>query len=779
MSTNHVVQIGKSQYPPLEFSLHLFAIILGRCIGHMILHHPAMRAFGSTLCLCSLVASSTNCSFEDTQSFLQTVAANRSAVAKPESTLPAEQQTIHDIQGPPNQNSAVSLAEQTPAATPAPVKTPPAKAPPPENAPKKGTPKKKGNKTAATNRTNETDDEDDQLFPPDDPNAPEPWEDICCIAGSATFATLMLCFVWLGSLWSAWSDESGASMSRIRWNFGKLSIGILLQLILLAGIRHAKHFGMAQCVISLVVTALGIAQTQWAGEPKDEGRLRWLCPAQVEGGLIFMTLAFTTFLTLNGGTEALGELAFGLALVCQVLSLMVTAVINEGFDVSNLTWATLSCHVMLPWTLSKFLAYEVYQTPLIVCAQDDLVFSMRYSMAASYSMFVFFWLLWICYWTNPGTCWRPCFLGVVLVLLTPGLSHTSGTDVFFGPWAMFGGTHEGWAPSVAGLVVIGLGALLVLAMIILSFRGFAEIKTFDFSLRGQDASLALVRILIPFWIFEHVNWGGDDSPISKWFSPQLMPGGDSPFGRILMRVNLLLLASGIYGPFFAMVTAAGFVMGCSRNSFDPDCPTQHICMLLLVLSMTPCDGCYSLTNVLRNRFPGCQKFLGDAGDSLWAKNLFRLQCSLLYFFAAEFKIQPEWLGPHGGTLIKDVHIFDLSPLRDVEHFLLPTQRVREILAHLMAVGIIIVEISLAFGFWSTRYHGHFILACAAMHLSMSLLCGQLGGFTQAGWTGLLCVGHPKLEELLEEPKNFTIAILGLVVLYSIMGDMFDLYAPPA
>ena len=33
------------------------------------------------------------------------------------------------------------------------------------------------------------------------------------------------------------------------------------------------------------------------------------------------------------------------------------------------------------------------------------------------------------------------------------------------------------------------------------------------------------RILIPFWIFEHVNWGGDDSPISKWFSPQLMPGG--------------------------------------------------------------------------------------------------------------------------------------------------------------------------------------------------------------------------------------------------------------
>lgn len=70
---------------------------------------------------------------------------------------------------------------------------------------------------------------------------------------------------------------------RIGWNFGKLSIGILLQLILLAGIRNAKHFGTTQCVISLVVTALGIAQAQWAGSPKEEGRLCWLCPSQVEG----------------------------------------------------------------------------------------------------------------------------------------------------------------------------------------------------------------------------------------------------------------------------------------------------------------------------------------------------------------------------------------------------------------------------------------------------------------------------------------------------------------
>ena len=33
-----------------------------------------------------------------------------------------------------------------------------------------------------------------------------------------------------------------------------------------------------------------------------------------------------------------------------------------------------------------------------------------------------------------------------------------------------------------------------------------------------------------------------------------------------------------------------------------------------------------------------------------------------------------------------------------------------------------------------------------MHLGMVMLCGQIGGFSQAGWTGLLCIGHEKLEE---------------------------------
>lgn len=45
-----------------------------------------------------------------------------------------------------------------------------------------------------------------------------------------------------------------------------------------------------------------------------------------------------------------------------------------------------------------------------------------------------------------------------------------------------------------------------------------------------------------------------------------------------------------------------------------------------------------------------------------------------------------------------------------------------------------------------RYKGIFLLMAAAMHLTMVLLCGQLGGFSQAGWTGLLAVSHSNLED---------------------------------
>ena len=38
--------------------------------------------------------------------------------------------------------------------------------------------------------------------------------------------------------------------------------------------------------------------------------------------------------------------------------------------------------------------------------------------------------------------------------------------------------------------------------------------------------------------------------------------------------------------------------------------------------------------------------------------------------------------------------------------------------------------------------------------------------------------NPRVQEVLEDPKNFTIVILGLVVFYSITADIFDLYPTP-
>jgi len=625
-------------------------------------------------------------------------------------------------------------------------------------------------------------DEDDDLFPPDDPHAPGPWQDICAISGSTFFATMLLCFVWCGSLWSVFGsemDSDGTGLSRIGWNFGKLSLCILLQVLVLLRFG-ARDSAMVQCGLCLVSTCAGFAQRHFFGlkDPAKSNRvLQWLIPSELTGGLIFMSLELATLLSLTQNSVESGQAAFGLALLGEVLVIMVTAVISEGSEVNIMTWASLSGHVLLPFPLTQVMS-KLLKAPLHSCEVRS-VMSLRYSHAAAYSVFFFLWIMWACYWTNPGAFWRPCFMGIVLLLLTPGLSHTTGEDVLYGPWAMFGGGHEGWAPSFAGKIMISIGALLVVIAIILARNGSTEIMTFQWQRRGPDATLSLVRILLPFWLFAHVNWGGDDSPISKWFAPPLVPGGDTPLPRIMMRLFMILLALGIWGPFCAMIAAAGFAMACSRNSYDPDCPTQHIALLLVILSFTPCDACYSVSSYLRKQMPSSTRYLGDGGDHLWAKSLFRLQCSLLYFFAAEYKMQPDWLGPRGGSLIKEIHIFDLSNLSDFEHAVLRTRHMREIVAHLIAISIIAVETSLAFGFWSTRYHAFFLGAAAAMHLGMVMLCGQIGGFSQAGWTGLLCIGHEKLEEILQDPKNFAIVALSCVTIYSFIGGMFEFDLPGA
>lgn len=126
---------------------------------------------------------------------------------------------------------------------------------------------------------------------------------------------------------------------------------------------------------------------------------------------------------------------------------------------------------------------------------------------------------------------------------------------------------------------------------------------------------------------------------------------------------------------------------------DPLRTKKHV-LRLLILSFTPCDACYSLSSFIRKREDR------DERASLWAAGLFRLHVSLLYFFAAEFKLQPEWLAKDGGSLYKDIHIWELSPLSPVYTFFVHSKQWQQFLAYWMARGIIVLEISLAFGFWS-------------------------------------------------------------------------------
>lgn len=201
---------------------------------------------------------------------------------------------------------------------------------------------------------NASDPDEDDLFPPDDPHAPGPWQDICAISGSTFFATMLLCFVWCGSLWSVFGsemDSDGTGLSRrayfgregweglqkgnipsrgnmrlcqsvtlmaysslfnaldrkqlrpilelwarlplsylvpgrIGWNFGKLSLCILLQVLVLLRFG-ARDSAMVQCGLCLVSTCAGFAQRHCFGlkDPAKSDRvLQWLIPSELTGG---------------------------------------------------------------------------------------------------------------------------------------------------------------------------------------------------------------------------------------------------------------------------------------------------------------------------------------------------------------------------------------------------------------------------------------------------------------------------------------------------------------
>ncbi|CAJ1376009.1 unnamed protein product [Effrenium voratum] len=502
----------------------------------------------------------------------------------------------------------------------------------------------------------------------------------------------------------------------------------------------------------------------------------------------FLALEAAGLLSMQSG---LIFFAWVLSLVAGSAAVLMCHVVLEGYEVPHVFWASLTGHVVLP--LALVLAYAESQphvgAPLLHCvtkAHHDGFLSMRYSAMAAMGQGFFIWLLWLCYtvagwWQGGNSFCRVAFLGLVLLLLSPSMSSLTGRDIFYGPWAMFGGDHDGWQCSPSGYVVFALAAAAVVLMI---FKGGRAVKSLEWGRGAAETreahSLALVRIWAVYWLFGHVNWGGEDSPWVKWWSPQLIPGGETEPAHIVMRLMLLLLGLGIWAPLWATVAASGFVFACTRKSFDPDCPTQCVAILMLVLAYTPCDQSYSVSAWLRQKFPQTRAVLGGVEPgSIWAKSLMRLHMSLMYFCAATFKIQPYWLNTDGGTLYKEVHIFDLGPLRDVWHLVLSSEGSMRFVAHVMGLSVIVVEIAVAFGFWSKTWHLHFLGIAAAMHLTMSILCGQLGGFTQACWLGLMgASSDARFEKALAEPKNFAIVCLGGIALFAGMGDAFELSNPP-
>ena len=86
------------------------------------------------------------------------------------------------------------------------------------------------------------------------------------------------------------------------------------------------------------------------------------------------------------------------------------------------------------------------------------------------------------------------------------------------------------------------------------------------------------------------------------------------------------------------------------------------------------------------------------GGSLWALSLLRLQMSLLYFWAGEFKAKISWV--QGSTLYRDVAILDTSPLKGLWHFIFWTEPMQRSVTTVLACSALALELLLPFLLWS-------------------------------------------------------------------------------
>ena len=94
------------------------------------------------------------------------------------------------------------------------------------------------------------------------------------------------------------------------------------------------------------------------------------------------------------------------------------------------------------------------------------------------------------------------------------------------------------------------------------------------------------------------------------------------------------------------------------------------------------------------------------GGSLWALSLLRLQMSLLYFWAGEFKAKISWV--QGSTLYRDVAILDTSPLKSLWHLIFWTEPIRRSVTTVLACAALALELTLPFLLWSDSVTTHIL-----------------------------------------------------------------------
>ncbi|CAE7208715.1 unnamed protein product [Symbiodinium sp. CCMP2592] len=611
----------------------------------------------------------------------------------------------------------------------------------------------------------------------------------CGPAGITSAVLGYYVLILLSSLWAALSGTDGGlseSESHGRGSCSQLCQvlqGCAWQLLLglatgYVGKENPQAASLLTCLVS--GAALGACQvpgTKEGGEPKLALSVRgftfphalWIC---------FVQFA-SVFILQSRGSAGL-ELAWMLSLLAMLLSAYIAYVqLFLRTQTGMCNWILTACSTSLLVTLT--LAYvQLLGEGEPSCFEDwEAFLALRFNRACAFGGAAFICIMYVFHEVAPGSAiQRVAFLGIFICLLTPGLSAIGGRDLLYGPWGMFGGDKDDTKLTPFGYIVLALALPVALWMCI---RGAwpgsklpgPEVVGMGWDHRGPSATLALVRILLAYWLVVNPNWGGA-TPIMMWYAPDQWPGG--AVMTLLLVLAQACLALGIFSSAAAALAAAGFCLGCTRDGFDPDCPTQHAAMVLLILAFTPCDDCFSLKSVAERFLPGwCTR--GRGGGSLWALSLLRLQMSLLYFWAGEFKAKISWV--QGSTLYRDVAILDTSPLKSLWYLIFWTEPIRRSVTTVLACSALALELTLPFLLWSKSFHIYAVALAASMHFGMTLLAGQLGGFSQVCWITLLgSLQDKRVEDLLQDPRNFAIGVLGGIALMACIGDAFEIHGEP-